>query len=641
MGVCSSTKKRLIVRQTSSLKLSPIHKENPLLNNKNNLTSKFIESKLEKKDSDLNLLPTDLQKNMAIISDESIFEREKRMVVILVSCNIDNPSQLVLINVDLASSNFGKIICRLSLPLPGEELYSLACVKNTHSLLHSETEDLQQQNNQQFTLIVPVPSHSRIYVLKLMDSTLTNGSENGSLKKQQQQTNSDNSAITTNIRIQKCITREELSRWDLGAPLSVCSNNALRSNALPLLLVTAVDRYGHCKGDLLRLDRRTFCPIDRRKRSITSDDRESSINSGYSTFSNSAGISLESNTTTITTNSFGTNSSGQQNFKFPMFGGTLAINLRNGVVFSTEWGNLDQIFKQKPSLNPNLGSQNLNGNNEEQNTIYGCGINVWEMRRRKLIQTIRLNPAEGGLWPVCIRMLHHSELTHGFVCTSIGSSIFHLHKCTRTGQFKADKIVSFSSVIIGPTNWPGNCPEVPAFLTDMVISMDDLNLYVCSAFHGFIAQLDISDPFRPSLTQKVFLGGIIYRCLGISELGKMPINKSTSIQRSYNTEQIKLAGKIFEGGPCRLQLSLDGRRLFISNSFLRNWDQHFFPKLAESGSSIALVHIDPSGVKPMKVDKDFGIHFDTNETKNNGNINLNGNKLFGFYARDMRFLGEN
>uniref|UniRef100_A0A915NXA0 Uncharacterized protein n=1 Tax=Meloidogyne floridensis TaxID=298350 RepID=A0A915NXA0_9BILA len=126
MGVCSSTKKRLIVRQTSSLKLSPILKEKPLLIKKNTINK--LDSKLEKKDSDLNLLPTnDLQKNIAnIVSDESIFEREKRMVVLLVSCNIENPSQLVLIDVDLASTNFGKIICRLSLPMPGEELYSLA-----------------------------------------------------------------------------------------------------------------------------------------------------------------------------------------------------------------------------------------------------------------------------------------------------------------------------------------------------------------------------------------------------------------------------------------------------------------------------------------------------------------------------------
>uniref|UniRef100_A0A915MEQ0 Uncharacterized protein n=1 Tax=Meloidogyne javanica TaxID=6303 RepID=A0A915MEQ0_MELJA len=55
--------------------------------------------------------------------------------------------------------------------------------------------------------------------------------------------------------------------------LNVCSNSAVRSNAIPLLLVTTVDRSGHCKGDLLRLDRRTFCPVDRRKRSITSEDR--------------------------------------------------------------------------------------------------------------------------------------------------------------------------------------------------------------------------------------------------------------------------------------------------------------------------------------------------------------------------------
>jgi len=65
-----STKKRLIVRQTSSLKLSPIPKEKPLLIKKNTINK--LDSKLEKKDSDLNLLPTnDLQKNIAnIVSDE-------------------------------------------------------------------------------------------------------------------------------------------------------------------------------------------------------------------------------------------------------------------------------------------------------------------------------------------------------------------------------------------------------------------------------------------------------------------------------------------------------------------------------------------------------------------------------------------
>jgi len=55
------------------------------------------------------------------------------MVVLLVSCNIENPSQLVLIDVDLASTNFGKIICRLSLPMPGEEVKKLKFNKNPNS----------------------------------------------------------------------------------------------------------------------------------------------------------------------------------------------------------------------------------------------------------------------------------------------------------------------------------------------------------------------------------------------------------------------------------------------------------------------------------------------------------------------------
>jgi hypothetical protein len=52
-------------------------------------------------------------------------------------------------------------------------------------------------------------------------------------------------------------------------------------------------------------------------------------------------------------------------------------------------------------------------------------------------------------------------------------------------------------------DWAGGCADVPAFLTDMAISMNDQYLFVCAAFHGFIAQMNISDPFRPTLIQKV------------------------------------------------------------------------------------------------------------------------------------------
>uniref|UniRef100_A0A183CN93 Uncharacterized protein n=1 Tax=Globodera pallida TaxID=36090 RepID=A0A183CN93_GLOPA len=119
--------------------------------------------------------------------------------------------------------------------------------------------------------------------------------------------------------------------------------------------------------------------------------------------------------------------------------------------------------------------------------------------------------------------------------------------------------------------------------------------------------------------------------------------------RSYNTERRFFVGRSFEGGPSRLQLSLDGRRLFVSNSFLRNWDEHFFPQLAERGGAIiVLIHIDPVDVNPMKLDPNIGIHFETDEQQRQDEkrVDKNGTaaaatqpqQLPHFYAREMRFL---
>lgn len=54
----------------------------------------------------------------------------------------------------------------------------------------------------------------------------------------------------------------------------------------------------------------------------------------------------------------------------------------------------------------------------------------------------------------------------------------------------------------------------------------------------------------------------------------------------------RLRGIPFEGGPSRLQLSLDGRRLYVGNSWLTSWDKQYYPKLMDQGSLIALIHIN-------------------------------------------------
>ena len=46
----------------------------------------------------------------------------------------------------------------------------------------------------------------------------------------------------------------------------------------------------------------------------------------------------------------------------------------------------------------------------------------------------------------------------------------------------------------------------------------------------------------------------------------------------------QVRGRALQAGPQMLQLSLDGRRLYVTNSLLSSWDNQFYPQLAQSGS---------------------------------------------------------
>ncbi|VDK39731.1 unnamed protein product [Anisakis simplex] len=45
--------------------------------------------------------------------------------------------------------------------------------------------------------------------------------------------------------------------------------------------------------------------------------------------------------------------------------------------------------------------------------------------------------------------------------------------------------------------------RLPAMIADLVISMDDRFMYASAWLHGYVAQYDITDPFRVSLCSKV------------------------------------------------------------------------------------------------------------------------------------------
>ncbi|HST16340.1 MAG TPA: selenium-binding protein SBP56-related protein [Gaiellaceae bacterium] len=196
---------------------------------------------------------------------------------------------------------------------------------------------------------------------------------------------------------------------------------------------------------------------------------------------------------------------------------------------------------------------------------YGSRLHFWNLEHRELEQTVELG--ETGLIPLEVRICHDPDAEHGFVGAALSSTMWHLHR--DNGGFRADQVISVESVEL--EGWPF---PVPGLITDVLLSMDDRFLYFSNWLHGDVRQYDVSDPAEPKLTGRLWLGGL---------LGK-PGD----------------AGRELSGGPQMLQLSLDGRRLYVTNSLYSTWDNQFYPGLR---SWLLRVDCDPDG--GMQVDRNF------------------------------------
>jgi methanethiol oxidase len=200
---------------------------------------------------------------------------------------------------------------------------------------------------------------------------------------------------------------------------------------------------------------------------------------------------------------------------------------------------------------------------------YGRRLHFWNLTERTLGQTIDLG--EQGLVPLEIRWLHDPEAEEGFVAAALSSVIWRFYRAN--GSWAADPVVATEPVEL--EGWP---IPVPSLMTDIVLSMDDQALYVSNWLHGDLHRYDVSDPANPKLTGRLWLGGL---------LGK------TSD-----------AGRELNGGPQMIQLSLDGRRLYVTNSLYSTWDNQFYPGLR---SWLLKVDVDENG--SLQVDRDFFVDF--------------------------------
>jgi methanethiol oxidase len=204
---------------------------------------------------------------------------------------------------------------------------------------------------------------------------------------------------------------------------------------------------------------------------------------------------------------------------------------------------------------------------------YGRHLHFWDLAKRRVVQSLDLG--ENGLLPLEVRWLHDPDAEQGFAGAALASNIFRFHRTN--GAFSAEPVIEVENEEIEGWPLPGG---VPGLVTDLVLSMDDNVLYLSNWLHGDLRQYDVTDPANPRLMGRLWLGGL---------LGK-PCD----------------AGRDLGGGPQMIQLSLDGRRLYVTNSLYSTWDNQFYPELR---SWLLKVDCDPAG--GMAVDRDFFVDLHT------------------------------
>jgi len=197
--------------------------------------------------------------------------------------------------------------------------------------------------------------------------------------------------------------------------------------------------------------------------------------------------------------------------------------------------------------------------------------------------------------PLEIRFLHDPKATEGFVGSALFANMFRYYK-TESGDWAAEKVIDIPAKKVD--GWV--LPEMPGVMTDILISMDDKYLYFSNWVHGDVRQYDITDTRNPKLTGQVFFGG------SIQAGGPVTVTEDTELSVQPGVRYIKQ--KRIWGAPQMLQLSLDGKRLYVTTSLFSPWDKQFYPDMCDKGSMMLMIDVDTKN-GGMQLNHDFCVDF--------------------------------
>ena len=220
---------------------------------------------------------------------------------------------------------------------------------------------------------------------------------------------------------------------------------------------------------------------------------------------------------------------------------------------------------------------------------YGHRLHVWDLRRRRHRQVLDLGPEQQMVLE--LRPAHDPSKAYGFVgvvtsLKDLSSAVWLWHRDDRDGDFQVRKVIEIPAVPAAPELLPPVLKPfgaVSPFITDLNLSLDDRFLYVSCWATGELRQYNVSDPFNPVLTGMAQIGGIVERA-----------------------PHPKRPGQPLNGGPQMVEISRDGRRVYVTNSLYQAFDDQFYPDGIRGW--MAKLDVNPEG--GITIDENFLVETD-------------------------------
>ena len=249
-------------------------------------------------------------------------------------------------------------------------------------------------------------------------------------------------------------------------------------------------------------------------------------------------------------------------------------HLNQNTLITSEWGTPSMI---EDGINPEL----LLGRK------YGHALHFWDLAEGRHLQTVDLG--EQHQIVLELRPSHDPEETWGFVNVAVStddlsSSIWRWSR--QDGRWRADKVITIPAEPADPDALPPALQPfgaVPPLVTDINLSVDDQVLYVSCWGTGELKQYDVSDTAHPREVGSVRLGGITGR-----------------------VAHPAAPGEPLAGGPQMVEVSRDGKRIYLTNSLYGSWDDQFYPDGV--GAWLAKIDTDPHAGGGLSIDDRFFPH---------------------------------